>query len=157
MRRVLLLLAVAAIVAACGSDDPSTAPCDLLSPSAARAVAGDGLEAMDLADALPVPDAADRACIYAPPGTRAGDEPAQVAALQVDTGLYASAEELLTQGEALEGLGHPAIIETESGGLTVVALVDVEEQRSFGLVVRGEAVDRSAVVDLAREIAEKLT
>jgi len=141
---------VVAVLAACGAGEGSTAaPCDLLRPDDVAAVVGDGLEPVHLEGAD-----AEAACIYAPPGTKAGDEPSKVAAIQVEKGRFKSAEQLLKQGKRLDGVGDAAIIETEDNGFTIVVLTDEDEATSFGLVVRGD-VQRDEVADLARRIAER--
>jgi hypothetical protein len=149
VRRRGVLIVLALVLAACGGgddDDATTAPCDLLTADDVASVLGEGLEP------IPIPsDDAEVACAYGPPGTEVGDEPATVAAIQVDTGMFESTDDLLAQGEELPGVGEAAIIETEGTGFTIVALV--EDGLAFGLVVRGDDVERDEVVALAKTIA----
>ena len=166
-RALLLLLAVTLAAAGCGGDDESAAPCDLLPQATAEALVDTELERIRVTDGLSDEadetarkgaEAADaRSCIYAPPGTEVGSEPETAVALQLDRGLYDSKEQLLASsqvGGILEGVGRAAIIETEEGGFTVAAIVD--DELSFGLVVRDPGLERGPVVDLAREIADEL-
>jgi hypothetical protein len=147
-RGVLIVLALG--LAACGGGDDddagTTEPCDLLTADDVAAVLGEGLEP------IPIPSEDEEvACAYGPPGTEVGDDPAEVAAIQVDTGMFESTDDLLAQGEELPGVGEAAIIETEGTGFTIVALV--EDGLAFGLVVRGDDVVRDEVVALAKTIA----
>src|SRR5688500_17093850 len=168
MRRALpLLLAVTLLGAGCGGDDDAAAPCDVLPLDTAEALVDTDLERIRVADGLSDEadetaregaEAADaRSCIYAPPGTEVGQQPETAVALQLDRGLYDSKEQLLAAsqvGGILEDVGRAAIIETEEGGFTVAVIVD--DELSFGLVVRNPGLEREPVVELAREIAEEL-
>ncbi|HEX4906459.1 MAG TPA: hypothetical protein VFU93_13465 [Acidimicrobiales bacterium] len=167
MRRHLPLAVALLLVTACGGDDEAAAPCDLLPLATAEGLVDQELERIRVADGLSEDadedartgaDAADlRSCIYAPAGTEIGSEPATAVALQLDRGLYDSKEELLAAsqvGGILEGVGRAAIIETEEGGFTVAVIVD--DELSFGLVVRDPGIERESVIDLAREIADEL-
>jgi hypothetical protein len=147
-RRAVLAVLSATVLVACGGDDGdgTAAPCDLLTQADVDEVLGDGLEPIAIEG-----DDAEVACAYGPPGTEVGDEPATVAAIQVDTGMFESTAELLDQGEELPGVGEAAIIETEATGFTIVSLV--EGGVAFGLVVRGDDVERDEVVGLAKTIA----
>jgi hypothetical protein len=158
MRRALPLLLAAAVLAGCGGDDESAAPCELLDLATAQALVGDGIERILVADVLPEQAEDDeRACIYAPPGTEVGDQPDTAAALQLDRERFASKGQLLASsqvGGILPGFEHGAIIEEEDGGYTVVVRVD--DELSFALVARSPDIERDAVIDLAKEIESQL-
>ena len=168
-RHLVLVLALPLLLAVAGcGDDEAAAPCDLLPLATAEDLVGDGLERIRVAEGLSEDadeqarrgaEAADeRSCIYAPAGTEAGDEPSTAVAIQLDRGLFDSKEELLTSsqvGGILEDVGEAAIIETEEGGFTIAVMVD--DELSFGLVVRDPGIEREAVVELAREIADELS
>jgi hypothetical protein len=147
VRRWPILLLGAALAGCGGSDGP--APCDLLTAADAEALLGPGLAPIDIPG-----DDAEVACGYAPEGAEEGAM-STVAAIEVQEDRFGSPGELRRLGEELDGVGEAAIIETETAGFTVIALAD--GSTSFGLVVRGEGVERDAVVELARTIVDRLT